>query len=37
MLIMENNVRNFLIARDYDDRKRHLTQLHMLELADGQG
>lgn len=37
MLILENNVRNFLIARDYDNRKRHLTQLHMLELADGQG
>ena len=37
MLIMENNVRNFLIARDYDNRKRHLTQLHMLELAGGQG
>lgn len=36
MLIMENNVRNFLIARDYDNRIRHLTQLHMLELADGQ-
>lgn len=33
MLIMENNVRNFLLTRDYPHRQRHLTQLHMLELA----
>ena len=36
MLIMESNVRNFVISRDYDHRRRHLTQLHMLELADAQ-
>ena len=37
MLIMENNVRNLVIARDYHQRQRNLTQLHMLELADGNG
>ena len=36
MMLMENNVRNFLLARDYPHRQRHLTQLHMLELTDGQ-
>ncbi len=36
MLIMENNVRNLLLTRDYPHRRRHLTQLHMLELADGR-
>jgi uncharacterized membrane protein len=36
MLIVENNVRNLLLTRDYPQRRRHLTQLHMIELADGQ-
>ena len=36
MQIMENNLRNFLISRDYNHRQRQLTQLHMLELADKQ-
>jgi len=30
----ENNVRNFLIAHDYINRKRQFAQLHLLELAD---
>ena len=30
----ENNVRNFLIARDYAHRSRNFAQLHLLELAD---
>lgn len=34
MLIVESNVRNFVISRDYRHRRKHLTQLHMLELAD---
>lgn len=33
MLIVENNIRNFVISRDYRHRRKHLTQLHMLELA----
>lgn len=36
MLIMENNVRNLLLARDYPHRQRHLTQLHMLELSEAR-
>jgi hypothetical protein len=36
MLIAENNVRNVLLTRDYLHRQRHLTQLHMLELATGR-
>jgi len=31
---IENNARNFLIARDYKHRKRQFAQLHLLELAD---
>jgi hypothetical protein len=34
MQVMENNIRNLAITRDYDHRRRQLTQLHMLELAD---
>ncbi len=34
MQIMENNIRNLAITRDYEHRRRQLTQLHMLELAD---
>ncbi len=34
MQILENNIRNLAITRDYDHRRRQLTQLHMLELAD---
>ena len=30
----ENNVRNFLISRDYRHRQRQFAQLHLLELAD---
>ncbi len=36
MLIMENNVRNLLLTRDYPHRQRHLTQLHMLELSEAR-
>jgi hypothetical protein len=31
---VENNVRNFLIARDYNHRSRNFAQLHLLSLAD---
>ena len=31
---VENNARNFLIARDYKHRKRQFAQLHLLDLAD---
>ena len=34
MLVVENNVRNFHIARDYEHRQRQFAQLHLLELAD---
>ena len=34
MQVMENNIRNLAITRDYDHRRRQLTQLHMLDLAD---
>jgi hypothetical protein len=34
MLTVENNVRNFHIARDYNHRRRQFAQLHLLELAD---
>lgn len=34
MLTVENNVRNFLISRDYRHRQRQFAQLHLLELAD---
>jgi len=34
MLTLENNVRNFLISRDYRNRQRQFAQLHLLELAD---
>jgi len=30
----ENNVRNYLISRDYTHRQRQFAQLHLLELAD---
>jgi hypothetical protein len=33
MQVAENNVRNYVIARDYDSRRRHYAQLHLLELA----
>lgn len=32
----ENNVRNFLISRDYLHRRKQFAQLHLLELADRQ-
>jgi ABC-type multidrug transport system fused ATPase/permease subunit len=31
---VENNVRNFQLARDYRHRARQFAQLHLLELAD---
>jgi hypothetical protein len=31
---VENNVRNFQLARDYRHRSRQFAQLHLLELAD---
>jgi hypothetical protein len=34
MLTVENNLRNFLISRDYKHRQRQFAQLHLLELAD---
>ena len=34
MQTVENNARNFHIARDYRHRQRQFTQLHLLELAD---
>jgi len=34
MQTVENNVRNFHIARDYSHRRRQFAQLHLLELAD---
>lgn len=34
MQTTENNVRNFLISRDYRHRQRQFAQLHLLELAD---
>ncbi|HEX4293939.1 MAG TPA: hypothetical protein VHZ29_07380 [Rhizomicrobium sp.] len=37
MQTVENNVRNFHIARDYSHRRRQFAQLHLLELADQQG
>lgn len=37
MQTVENNVRNFHIARDYSHRRRQFAQLHLLELADRQG
>ena len=30
----ENNVRNYLISRDYLCRRQQFAQLHLLELAD---
>jgi hypothetical protein len=36
MQTVENNVRNFHIARDYRHRQKQFTQLHLLELADGR-
>jgi hypothetical protein len=36
MQTVENNVRNFHIARDYQHRRRQFAQLHLLELADNQ-
>jgi len=36
MQTVENNVRNFHIARDYGHRRRQFAQLHLLELADQQ-
>ena len=34
MQTVENNARNFHIARDYRHRQKQFTQLHLLELAD---
>jgi len=34
MQTFENNVRNFLISRDYLHRRKQFAQLHLLELAD---
>jgi hypothetical protein len=34
MQTVENNVRNFHIARDYRHRQKQFAQLHLLELAD---
>lgn len=34
MQTVENNVRNFHIAQDYNHRRRQFAQLHLLELAD---
>ncbi len=36
MQTVENNVRNFHIARDYKHRQRQFAQLHLLELADAR-
>ncbi len=36
MQTVENNVRNFHIARDYQHRRRQFAQLHLLDLADSQ-
>ena len=36
MQTFENNVRNFLISRDYLHRRKQFAQLHLLELADRQ-
>jgi hypothetical protein len=36
MQTVENNVRNFHIARDYKHRQREFAQLHLLELADAK-
>ncbi len=34
MQTVENNVRNLIISRDYNHRKRNFAQLHLLEAAD---
>jgi hypothetical protein len=34
MQTVENNVRNFHIAHDFQHRRKQFTQLHLLELAD---
>lgn len=34
MLTVEQNARNFHIARDYKHRQRQFAQLHLLQLAD---
>jgi len=36
MQVFENNVRNFLISRDYLHRRKQFAQLHLLELAERQ-
>jgi hypothetical protein len=36
MQTFENNVRNFLISRDYLHRRKQFAQLHLLELAERQ-
>jgi hypothetical protein len=36
MQTFENNVRNFLVSRDYLHRRKQFAQLHLLELADQQ-
>jgi hypothetical protein len=36
MQTVENNVRNFHIARDYKHRQKQFAQLHLLELADAK-
>jgi len=37
MQTVENNVHNFHIAKDYKDRKRKWTQLHLLQAVDNKG
>jgi len=37
MQIAEHNVRNFLIARDYNTRRRQYAQLHLLEMVGPRG
>jgi hypothetical protein len=34
MQVFENNIRNFLISRDYLHRRKQFAQLHLLELAE---
>jgi hypothetical protein len=36
MQTFENNIRNFLISRDYLHRRKQFAQLHLLELAERQ-
>lgn len=36
MIIFENNLRNLVLAGDYPKRRRHMTQLHMLDEREPQ-